>query len=60
MVLGQEICVTEDVVGGLSPILLPMLIAGVGLLFSALSTYVVRLSRTAEKETDVTARSELR
>ena len=36
-----------------SPILLPMLIAGVGLLFSALSTYAVRLASGAEKEAEV-------
>ena len=53
MVLGQEILVTKDALGGLSPILLPMLIAGVGLLFSALSTYAVRLSPTATREADV-------
>lgn len=43
MVLGQEIDASGDAFGGLSPILLPMLIAGLGLLFSAFSTYLVRI-----------------
>lgn len=42
MVLGQEIDV-EDNYNGLSPILLPMLIAGVGLLFSWVGTWFVRI-----------------
>jgi K(+)-stimulated pyrophosphate-energized sodium pump len=41
MVLGREIVSTGDNVGGMGPILLPMLIAGIGLLFSALSTLFV-------------------
>ncbi len=40
MVLGREI-VSDDNVGGWAPILLPMLIAGVGLVFSAISTFFV-------------------
>lgn len=47
MVLGQEISVTDNY-GGFSPVLLPMLIAGVGLLASLVSTFFVRIS----KETD--------
>jgi K(+)-stimulated pyrophosphate-energized sodium pump len=47
MVLGQEIEVTDNY-GGFSPVLLPMLIAGVGLLASLVSTFFVRIS----KETD--------
>ena len=43
MVLGQEIEV-QDHVGGFSPVLLPMLIAGVGLLASLFSTFFVRIS----------------
>jgi K(+)-stimulated pyrophosphate-energized sodium pump len=47
MVLGQEIDVTDNY-GGYSPILLPMLIAGVGLLASLVSTFLVRVkSETA-------------
>ncbi len=47
MVLGREI-VSADNFGGIAPILLPMLIAGLGLIFSIVSTYMVRIS----KETD--------
>ena len=47
MVLGREI-VSADNFGGIAPILLPMLIAGLGLIFSIISTYLVRIS----KETD--------
>lgn len=42
MVLGQEIDVTDNY-GGFSPVLLPMLIAGVGLLASLVSTFFVRI-----------------
>jgi len=42
MVLGQEISVTDNY-GGYSPVLLPMLIAGVGLLASLVSTFFVRI-----------------
>lgn len=48
MVLGQEIDATADNFGGLSPILLPMMIAGLGLLFSIVGTWFVRI----KKETD--------
>lgn len=43
MVLGQEINVSDNF-GGFSPVLLPMLIAGVGLLASLVSTFFVRIS----------------
>jgi K(+)-stimulated pyrophosphate-energized sodium pump len=43
MVLGQEI-VADDQFNGMSPILLPMLIAGVGLIFSIVGTFFVRIS----------------
>ncbi len=43
MVLGQEISVSDSF-GGYSPVLLPMLIAGVGLLASLVSTFFVRIS----------------
>ena len=43
MVLGQEISVNDNFVG-FSPVLLPMLIAGVGLLASLVSTFFVRIS----------------
>lgn len=48
MVLGQEIDASADRFGGLSPILLPMLIAGIGLIFSIVGTWFVRI----RKETD--------
>ena len=44
MVLGQEIEVTDNF-GGFSPVLLPMLIAGVGLIASIISTFFVRISK---------------
>ncbi|MFL0161819.1 sodium-translocating pyrophosphatase [Aquirufa salirivi] len=47
MVLGQEIEVSDNY-GGFSPVLLPMLIAGVGLLASLVSTFFVRI----KNETD--------
>ncbi|MFB9864449.1 sodium-translocating pyrophosphatase [Rufibacter immobilis] len=42
MVLGREITVTDNF-GGLSPIILPMLIAGLGILFSMIGTLFVRV-----------------
>lgn len=47
MILGREI-VSNDSFGGIAPILLPMLIAGLGLLLSILSTYFVKI----KNETD--------
>lgn len=46
MVLGQE-TVSIDNFGGYAPILLPMLIAGVGILFSIVGTWFVRVSDAA-------------
>jgi K(+)-stimulated pyrophosphate-energized sodium pump len=43
MVLGQEIRV-NDAFGGLSPILLPMVISGLGLIASIIGTFFVRIS----------------
>ncbi len=43
MVLGQEIDASADKFGGLSPILLPMVMAGVGLIFSIVGTVFVRI-----------------
>lgn len=48
MVLGQEIDASGDNFGGVSPILLPMLIAGLGLIFSIVGTWFVRI----KNETD--------
>ena len=42
MVLGQEISV-EDKFNGMSPILLPMVICGLGILFSIVGTWFVRI-----------------
>jgi len=50
MVLGQE-TVSQDNFGGLSPILLPMMIAGTGILFSMLATLFVRISENASIST---------
>ena len=50
MVLGQEIATDSF---DISPVLLPMLIAGLGLLFSAISTYFVRLKASANDEKSV-------
>ena len=47
MILGREI-VSNDNFGGIAPVLLPMFIAGLGLLLSIVSTYFVRI----KKETD--------
>ncbi|HEX4957507.1 MAG TPA: sodium-translocating pyrophosphatase, partial [Lacibacter sp.] len=52
MVLGQE-TKSIDNFGGLAPILLPMLIAGVGILFSIIGTWMVRISDNAGVNTDV-------
>jgi len=46
MVLGQE-TLSSDNFGGYAPILLPMLIAGVGILFSIVGTWFVRISDSA-------------
>lgn len=43
MVLGQEIN-SVDNFGGIAPILLPILIAGIGLLFSIVGTFFVKIS----------------
>lgn len=52
MVLGREI-VSADDFGGIAPVILPMLIAGIGLLFSIVGTFFVRVS----KETDSVQRA---
>ncbi len=43
MVLGREIVTTNDGFNGISPILLPMIIAGVGIIFSIVGTLFVRI-----------------
>ncbi|RYD52310.1 MAG: sodium-translocating pyrophosphatase [Sphingobacteriales bacterium] len=47
MVLGRE-TVSVDNYGGFAPILLPMLIAGTGILWSIIGTFFVRISDTAK------------
>ncbi|HLA53103.1 MAG TPA: sodium-translocating pyrophosphatase [Flavitalea sp.] len=56
MVLGQETR-SVDAFGGLAPILLPMMIAGVGILFSIVGTLFVRISDTAGISTSVVQRA---
>ncbi|MCB0791010.1 MAG: sodium-translocating pyrophosphatase [Flavobacteriales bacterium] len=48
MVLGREVISQDDGFGGMAPILLPMVIAGLGILFSIVGTFFVRIN----KETD--------
>ncbi|NII28055.1 sodium-translocating pyrophosphatase [Pseudoflavitalea sp. X16] len=52
MVLGQE-TISGDEFGGFAPILLPMLIAGVGIIFSIIATLFVRISDSAGISTNV-------
>jgi K(+)-stimulated pyrophosphate-energized sodium pump len=48
IVLGQQTQVLDaDTLGGFSPVILPMLIAGVGILFSIVATLFVRISDSA-------------
>lgn len=51
MVLGQE-TISQDQFNGFAPILLPMLIAGVGIIFSIIGTFFVRVSDSAGINTD--------
>jgi len=46
MVLGRE-TLSTDAFGGMAPILLPMLIAGTGIIFSIMGTWFVRISESA-------------
>jgi K(+)-stimulated pyrophosphate-energized sodium pump len=50
MVLGRE-TKALDAFGGLSPILLPMLIAALGIIFSIIGTFFVRISEAAGNST---------
>ncbi len=50
MVLGRE-TVAQDNFGGFSPILLPMLLAGFGIIFSIIGTLFVRISDSATADT---------
>jgi len=51
MVLGQE-TISQDQFNGFAPILLPMLIAGIGIIFSIIGTFFVRVSDAAGINTD--------
>lgn len=50
MVLGRE-TVSQDAFGGFAPILLPMMIAGTGIIFSIIGTLFVKISEQAEVST---------
>ncbi len=50
MVLGRE-TFSEDAFGGYAPILLPMLIAGTGIIFSMIGTLFVKIGETTELDT---------
>src|SRR3954447_20761931 len=52
MVLGQEAVSKNDNFGGYAPILLPMTIAGVGILFSIIGTLFVKVSDNAGVNTN--------
>jgi len=52
MVLGRE-TISHDSFGGLAPILLPMLIASIGILFSIIGTLFVKVSENAGLNTSV-------
>jgi len=50
MVLGRE-TISEDSLGGFAPILLPMLIAGTGIIFSIIGTLFVRINDNDDSST---------
>jgi K(+)-stimulated pyrophosphate-energized sodium pump len=52
MVLGRE-TFSADAFGGMAPILLPMLIAAMGIIFSMISTFFVKISDSAGIHTSV-------
>lgn len=56
MVLGRE-TFSEDAFGGMAPILLPMLIAGIGILFSIIGTLFVKISDNSGLNTGVVQRA---
>ncbi|MCB9163363.1 MAG: sodium-translocating pyrophosphatase [Flavobacteriales bacterium] len=47
MVLGREV-ISQDNFGGMAPILLPMLIAGLGIVFSIIGTFFVRINKDTD------------
>ena len=54
IVLGQQTSTisSDEMLGGFAPIILPMLIAGIGILFSIAATFFVRISETAGVNTE--------
>lgn len=52
MVLGRE-TISNDAFGGLAPILLPMMIAGIGIIFSIIGTLFVKISDSAGLQTSI-------
>src|SRR6185312_7124236 len=52
MVLGRE-TISNDAFGGMAPILLPMLIASMGIIFSIIGTFFVKISDSAGLHTSV-------
>ncbi len=54
IVLGQQTSTisSDEMLGGFAPIILPMLIAGIGILFSIAATFLVRISETAGVNTE--------
>ena len=57
MVLGQEAVSKNDNFGGYAPILLPMAIAGVGILFSIIGTLFVKVNDSAGVNTNAVQRA---
>lgn len=57
MVLGRETTSAGDNFGGMAPILLPMLIAGLGIIFSILGTLFVRISDSVGNSTAAVQRA---
>ncbi len=57
MVLGREVISNGDNFGGLAPILLPMVIAGSGIIFSIIGTFFVRVSDNAGLNANVVQRA---
>lgn len=55
--IGNEIVHLEDGFNGFSPILLPMLIAGVGIIFSIIGTWFVRIGENSGVNTAVVQRA---
>lgn len=56
MVLGRE-TISNDNFGGLAPVLLPMLIAGTGIIFSIIGTWFIRISDDDNANTDKVQRA---